>query len=274
MARDSEQGSKKSEFGGQKTGVGNQDFLYPNRFFVFHVWLLLFMLCFPVFNRDSFSQAEPPAVSVATEEPPRTVLSIDVKDNNLSVELRDAEFGKVMDVIAEKAGFTVGLFGDVYSKKISTSFKNIDMERGILRLLLLLKEKNYSIYYDPKGLISKLEIYGSPAPEKAAPAPRQPVAIKPPLSTNIQKPLIPAAPAAPPKPSLPPRISAPPKPVLPAVQPRQPMLPPATKAPQLSPPTQQDIQREEIMDILDEEDAVDEVPYIPPTQKPVYIPPK
>ena len=93
-------------------------------------------------------------------EPVKPVMKIEVNDGLLSVELSDAEFGNVIKEIAEKAKFKAEISSDVALKKISTTFKNIEVERGVRRLLTIMKEKDFTISYNTAGLIDKLEIYG------------------------------------------------------------------------------------------------------------------
>jgi hypothetical protein len=93
-------------------------------------------------------------------EPPKSVLQVDVKDSLLSVELENVPFGSVIKAVAEKAGFRIEGSGEVFSRKLNTKFTGIEVERGVLRLLTLVKESNYMLHYDTKGLISKLEIFG------------------------------------------------------------------------------------------------------------------
>lgn len=117
--------------------------------------------------------------AVAEEQPqpeaPKRLMNVEIKDNLLSVELAGAEFGAVMNTIAQKAGFTVGVGGDVYSRKLTTKFSNLELERGILRLLTLVREKNYLMRYDAKGILSKVEIYGGGAPVASTLRPQTPV---------------------------------------------------------------------------------------------------
>ncbi len=122
---------------------------------------LTFLTCLlPVFP----VQAQPPATPAMPQdipvEPVKPVTKIDVKDGLLSVELLNAEFGSVIKEIAEKAKFRVEISGNVASKKISVSFNDIDTERGIRRLLTILKEKDFTISYNTEGLIDKMEIFG------------------------------------------------------------------------------------------------------------------
>ncbi|MBI5206107.1 MAG: hypothetical protein HZA11_14430 [Nitrospirae bacterium] len=112
----------------------------------------------------SSSQAQQPAAPATPQdipvEPVKPVMKIEVNDGLLSVELSDAEFGNVIKEIAEKAKFKAEISNDVAVKKISTTFKDIEVERGVRRLLTIMKEKDFTISYDTAGLIDKLEIYG------------------------------------------------------------------------------------------------------------------
>jgi hypothetical protein len=90
----------------------------------------------------------------------RSFFHIEVANNLLSVELIDAEFGNVMNSIAKETGFKVEIDNDVSRKQLTTKFSGIDLERGIVRLLTLMREKNYLIHYDTKGMLNKIEIYG------------------------------------------------------------------------------------------------------------------
>lgn len=112
----------------------------------------------------SSSQAQQPAAPATTQdipvEPVKPVMKIEVNDGLLSVEISDAEFGNVIKEIAEKAKFKAEISSDVAVKKISTTFKDIEVERGVRRLLTIMKEKDFTISYDTAGLIDKLEIYG------------------------------------------------------------------------------------------------------------------
>ncbi|MDO9289357.1 MAG: hypothetical protein Q7T83_11280 [Thermodesulfovibrionales bacterium] len=92
--------------------------------------------------------------------PVKSVMKIEVNDGLLSVEISDAEFGNVIKEIAEKAKFKAEISSDVALKKISTTFKDIEVERGVRRLLTIMKEKDFTISYNTAGLIDKLEIYG------------------------------------------------------------------------------------------------------------------
>jgi hypothetical protein len=150
--------------------------------------------------------------------------SITINDNLLSVELLDAEFGTIMNEIAEKAKFTVRISGPVSVKRISTRFNDMQIERGIFRLLYLTKEKNYTMFYDAKGFLSKMEIgaVSTRGPQGSKQSVFDRVLNDPLMKMNQQ-------PAAPPP--------------LPGVLPQQPVpsaqrpasLPPAPKGPNLSP---------------------------------------
>ncbi len=146
--------------------------------------------------------------------PVKEVMGIEVKNGLLSVELSDAEFGKVIKEISEKANFKLDISSDVVYKKISTTFKDINIAKGIRRMLNLIKEKDFTISYTEAGLIDKLEIYGDSAgkshagqlPKKNLPfqkpySPYQPPVITPPPPSY--QPPAPSQPAAPFQPATP-----------------------------------------------------------------------
>ncbi len=80
-----------------------------------------------------------------------------------------------MKSIAEKSGFELKMSGNVYNKKISTKFNDIDLDKGIARLLALIREKNYMVHYDKEGMLSKVEIYGEISASSKAPEPKKSV---------------------------------------------------------------------------------------------------
>jgi len=99
------------------------------------------------------SQETPP-------EPPKSVLTVEIKNDLLSVELENVSFGTAIKAVADKAGFKIEGAGEVFNRKMNTRFSDIEVERGVLRLLSLVKETNYMLHYDTKGQINKLEIFG------------------------------------------------------------------------------------------------------------------
>ena len=114
----------------------------------------------------------PDVAAGASESPPaqetKPLSRIEFSGGRLSVELVDAGFGDVMKEIAAQSGIKVEISGGVSGKKLTTSFKGLDLERGIARLLSLVQEKNYLVRYDSAGAVSKVEIYGTAAPSGTA----------------------------------------------------------------------------------------------------------
>lgn len=146
---------------------------------------------------SSITTAETETPPAGSPEAPKSIMKIEVKDGLLSVELSDAEFGNVIKEIAEKARFKVEVSGDVAYKKISTNFRGVDIEKGIRRLLTIMKEKDYTISYNREGFIDKLEIYGGASSKPAVSSPQK-------RSQGVQKPVSPivpsvTSPAQPPK---------------------------------------------------------------------------
>ena len=234
------------------------------------------------FSQIPLQEAVPPADTDDVQpqlKVPEQLFNVKVENDLLSVELMDADFGTVINSIAEKAGFKVEMTGDVLSRKITTKFDNIDIERGVLRLLTLIKEKNYMSHYDTKGMLSKLEIYGSGATTMTRPS--MPLPVRP----QIQRPVFtpPAAPAVtPPKPPVPyvrpiparPRFQRTPR-TLPQQQPQ--VVKPQTPAPADQSDDEDDVDEEEDDDDDSDDDESDvsstDIPYIAPQKKQVIIPP-
>lgn len=127
--------------------------------------MLVFFAGVPVFAAAAGREGETTGDegTALQSEIPRPLSRVEVKNGRLSVELVDAGFGEVMQAISEKSGIKMEIAGGVYVKTVTTSFIDLDLERGIARLLSLVKEKNYMIRYDTKGMVSKVEVYGSGA---------------------------------------------------------------------------------------------------------------
>jgi hypothetical protein len=83
-----------------------------------------------------------------------------VQGDRLSVNAKDQIFGNVIALVANSAEFDVDLTNDVFDMKLSTRFMDAMLQRGILRLISLIDQKNYFISYRPDGSIKKLEVYG------------------------------------------------------------------------------------------------------------------
>lgn len=116
---------------------------------------------------------------------------VKVYRGRVSVKAEDARFGDVMNQIARGAGFEVIISPDIAKKSLSTTFTDLDLERGIQRLMGLISHRNYFIYYGRDDNIKKVEVYGKQAlPSSGKPAPpvkdadprHRPKMIKPPVT--------------------------------------------------------------------------------------------
>jgi hypothetical protein len=187
-----------------------------------------------------------------------------VLNNRLSVDLMDAEFGNVMKEIGDKAGFEVKISAAISNKTLSTSFTNMELQRGITRLLTLMGQKNYFIYYNPDNSISKIEVFisgkgpGRRSSTEWRPGPRP----RPDLTPATDRPKYP----------MPPKVQKPmPSPGSPALLGNAPAgKEPVGKEPVGKEPVGKEPVGEEP---VGEEPEQKKVPYIPPTQIPAYIPP-
>lgn len=205
-------------------------------------------------------------------EVPKQTVSIALKDDRLSVDLINANLGEIIQSIAQKAAFSIEGHSSVFSKTITTKFNDFEIDRGIIRLFSLVKEKNYLINYDAKGTIIKLEIYGgeasgsipkTPVRPQVSPARQQ---VSPPAETPSQRPAVsrPVPPAARRFPQV--RLNR----QVPQAQ-QTPQVPQTPQAPEPADPIS--IQEDQNIDENLPSEDIKEIPYIPPQKKPVFIPP-
>ncbi len=177
-----------------------------DRFLLSLLWLLpAFFAAMPAAAQKTPPAPKPEAAPLSQEdqepkpEPTKMLLTIDIKDDLLSVELENVDFGAVIKAVADKAGFKIEGRGDVFNRKLNTRFTDIDVERGVLRLLTLVKESNYMLHYSNKGKISKLEIFGiesgkAPSVTTTTRQPMRPTAVsrQPAVPSESQQPQRPA----------------------------------------------------------------------------------
>lgn len=104
-------------------------------------------------------------------EPPKEITNIEYRDGLLSVELLNADFRKVLTGIGQKAGFSIEGYSEAFSKKLTTKFQDIELERAVTRLLTLVSEKNFLVNYNAEGGIKTIELYGSAGPPKTTTRP-------------------------------------------------------------------------------------------------------
>ena len=186
----------------------------------------------------------------AKPEPPKSVLNVEVKNDLLSVELENVDFGTVIRAVADKAAFTIAGTGEVFSRKLNTRFMDLDIERGVLRLLSLVRESNYMLHYDTKGLISKLEIFGMGSGKAPSVGTRQPLRPTPALRQPAVAPDLPQT-------QRPATVSPAPqtRPVPPVLRRRPVISRPAPSQPAM-PQTSEEAEQEE--------ESVNEIPYVAP----------
>ena len=196
-------------------------------------------------DEEETAQAEEP-------EAPKQVMIIEVKDHLLTVEIENMDFGTVIRSIADKANFKIQGSGSAFSKKLNTKFSDTEIERGVTRLLTLVKESNYLVHYDTKGNISTLEIFasapGSPAIAGIKPPPGIQPIVRPQVPSPLQQPRplnIQPSPAQRPVPT-------PVRPTTPA---------PSAVKPQVFPDDEDD-----------DDDEIEEIPYVPSQAQPRFTP--
>jgi hypothetical protein len=187
------------------------------------------------------------ALPLVYAEAQNALKEVKVLNNRLSVDLKDAEFGSVMQEIADMVGFEVKISAAISNKTLSTSFRDMDLQRGINRLLTLISQKNFFIYYGPDNSIRRIEVF-LPA---SGPGRR---------STTTWKPA-----ARPYRGRSEPMLS-PPAPMPLKGSPEMPGEAPAEEK-----PVEEELAGE--ASVGEEPEQKEKIPYIPPTQIPAYIPP-
>jgi hypothetical protein len=147
-----------------------------NRFIINTVlFLLAFAVIFTAGPVSALTSAEDQTDQSAIlnspeEEPIPYEPFIRTLSGRLSVEVINAPFGEVMQEVAMQAGFEALISSDIAAKSLTTSFRDMDLERGIQRLLTLINHRNYFIFYDAGDVVKKIEVYGAvKAPQPATP---------------------------------------------------------------------------------------------------------
>jgi hypothetical protein len=155
-----------------------------------------------------------------------------------------------MKALSARSGIKVDMSGTIQQKRLTTKFSGIELERGIARLMTLMKEKNYTMKYDTTGRVNEIEFYGT-EPPAAAPAKAH---TRPEVPKTLPKTLQPAVPSEQP---------------LTGVQknppPQRRLIPPSRPAVSRTGPAAPKSQ-----DPSDEDEGeadVDELPYIAPQKK-------
>ncbi len=142
-----------------------------------------------------------PCVAPAAQE--GGVVEVRANRGFLSVNAQDASFGDVIAAVSDAVGFEADISDEVYHKRITTKFKDVELHRAIQRLLSRISQKNFSIYYDRQGRIKRLEVYGGPKGgrterRRQGGTAGRPGAVQPPPLTIVAPEKAPPTPAAPP----------------------------------------------------------------------------
>lgn len=117
----------------------------------------------PPAELNPLAEAEPPVKvepSLSVEPPVKAepVEMISYKDGLVGANITNEAVGAVISQIGSKAGFKTDINKDVYNKKITTSFKGLDVMSAIRRVLDLAGDNNYFVFYDSKGNVSSVKI--------------------------------------------------------------------------------------------------------------------
>lgn len=98
---------------------------------------------------------------IANSVPPPLTEPVRVRSGMLSVKLENALFGPTLEEIGRQAGFEALITPEVASKELSTTFRDMELQKGIQRLLSLISHRNFFIYYGANDSITSIEVYGT-----------------------------------------------------------------------------------------------------------------
>jgi hypothetical protein len=86
-------------------------------------------------------------------------LDVRIRDASLSVDAHQAELGRIIDEISKQADFELSMSPELRSRKLSVTFKEVDIEKGIRRLLSLADLKSFIVEYAQDGSVNKLRVF-------------------------------------------------------------------------------------------------------------------
>ena len=81
-----------------------------------------------------------------------------VRSGMLSVDVSYMAFGRLMEEIGRQAGFEVHIGPEVAQKELTTSFRDMELIKGIQRLFTLISQRNYFIHYGADDTITRIEV--------------------------------------------------------------------------------------------------------------------
>ena len=122
-----------------------------------------------IIENTAEGETSPPLTVEDTEEnldaiianavaPPLTE-PVRVRSGMLTVKLEGAAFGQTLEEIGRQAGFEVAVSPEIASKQLSTTFRDMELQKGIQRLLSLISHRNFFIYYGADDSITRIEVY-------------------------------------------------------------------------------------------------------------------
>lgn len=89
------------------------------------------------------------------------IRTLSFNNGTLTLNVRDEEAGKVISKVSSIVGFDAHISPPSLGKKtVSLSFKNLPVERALLRLISALGVKNYSLSFGGEGEIEEVKIIG------------------------------------------------------------------------------------------------------------------
>lgn len=83
-------------------------------------------------------------------------IELRIENNSVYLKAERANLQELLKKLGEQAGFEVSMSPS--STQLSTLIEGLSIEDTIHRIMNIVQEKNYNIYYNEKGAIKKIEI--------------------------------------------------------------------------------------------------------------------
>lgn len=124
-------------------------------------------------NKAAVTILPPPVLNAVSNasSPDKTLpfSSIEMKDCLVSVNVKNEMLSNVLSRLGQKAGFTYSIYPALYTKKITTNFSGLPLEKGLRRILDLAGAKNYRMVYGKDGRLAAVKIFDESKPKSQTP---------------------------------------------------------------------------------------------------------
>ncbi len=116
------------------------------------------LLLFFILIAESPATDTEPVSPVLTDVTETQKIEISVTENRVSLRIENISPEVVLKELADRAGFSINMRGNILQKSLTTAFENLTIEETIQRLMSLLQIRNYNIFYNEDGSVKRVDI--------------------------------------------------------------------------------------------------------------------